>query len=415
MLPGCYFVCYLPVIRHVAERMDRRTLFSMQAGLLLFLGGVILLAFQRQRGQKRDPGSVWFAAAYFSAGLGLALQSERGVIPPFFSIVLGNLTFLLFGVLANYAVCATTRQRSRTWMYLLALDVATVANFAYYTYWQPNLILRVLEAGGVVVLMHIALIAALLRVRERVIQTATRSMAALLGLHSFFALARLSAVVQRHDGDVLFSWIGVVTIAGLALCYLWMDSLRVHAELEQSAMTDPLTGLYNRRVLDLIALRELERAVRKGLPCSALMIDIDRFKMINDELGHAAGDSSLCAVAGALQASLRSSDIATRLGGDEFFVLLPDADEAAAGLIAARVRTAIAALRLQTMGGQSFSVAVSVGQVTQRGGDMTVEDLLHASDIMLYRDKQVSRTRGIGSGSRQAETAGAAQVQPSNA
>ena len=392
--------------------MDRRTLFSMQAGLLLFLGGVILLAFQRQRRQRRDRGSVWFAAAYLCSGVGLALQSERGLIPPVFSIILGNALFLMFGVLANYAVCATTGQRNRAWMYLLGLNVATVANFAYFTYWQPNLVLRVTEAALVIVVMHTALIVALLRARERVIQPAMRSMAALLALHSLFALARLSPVVRRHNGDALLSWISVITIAGLAIGYLWMDSLRVHAELEQSAMTDPLTGLYNRRVLDLIAARELQRAARKALPCSAFMIDVDRFKVINDELGHAAGDASLCAVAGALQASLRSSDIATRLGGDEFFVLLPDADEAVTELVVARVRTAIEALQMRTMGGQVFSVSVSVGQVTQRGTDLTVEDLLHASAIVLYREKQISRARPAGSGSLQT---GGAQVQPSNA
>lgn len=388
----------------------------MQAGLLIFLGGVILLAFQRQRSQRRDRGSVWFAAAYLCAGAGLALQAERGVIAPFFSIILGNFFFMLFGPLTNYAICATTAQRNRTWIYLLVLDIATVCNFAYYTYWQPNLILRVEEASLVILVMYLALVTALLRVREPVIQPAMRSMALLLALHSFFATARLSVVVQRHNGEVLFSWIGVVTIAGLALCYLWMDGLRVHAELEQSAMTDPLTGLYNRRVLDLIAARELQRAASKYLPCSAMMLDIDRFKRINDELGHAAGDSSLCAIAAVLQASLRPSDIATRLGGDEFFVLLPDADEVSAELIVARVRASIAALRLQTMGGHTFSVSASVGHVTLRGPNMTVEDLLHASDIVLYREKQMGRARELsGSSLQPGSTAGGAQVQPSNA
>ena len=395
------------------SQMDRRTLFSMQAGLLIFLGGVILLAFQRQRKQRRDPGAMWFAAAYFCSGIGLALQAERGVIPPFCSIILGNFFFMLFGALTHYAICATTAQRNRTWTYLLALDVTTVCNFAYYTYWQPNLIFRVQEASLVMLVMYVALITALLRVREPVIRPAMRSMAALLGLHSFFGFLRFTVEVQKANGDVLFSWLGVVTIAGLALCYLWMDSLRVHAELEQSAMTDPLTGLYNRRVLELIARRELQRAARKNLPCSALMMDIDRFKLINDELGHAAGDSSLCAVAGVLQASLRSVDIATRLGGDEFFVLLPDADETTAALVTARIRNAIDSLQMRTMGGHVFSVSVSVGMVTRRGADMTVEDLLHASDIVLYREKQVNRSiNPSGTGGLQA---GGAQVQPSNA
>jgi diguanylate cyclase (GGDEF)-like protein len=247
-----------------------------------------------------------------------------------------------------------------------------------------------------------------------------RSMAALLALHSVFVLARLSPVVKKHHGDVLFSWIGVVAIAGMAICYLWMDSLRVHAELEQTAMTDPLTGLYNRRVLDSIAARHLEHAARRLLPCSALMMDIDRFKVINDELGHAAGDSTLSAVAGALQASLRASDIATRLGGDEFFVLLPGTDEAAAELIVARIRNSIDRLRLQAMGGQVFNVSVSVGRATKRGTDVTVDELLHASDIVLYREKQINRSLGRGSGALQDETrgggdGGGAHVQPSNA
>jgi hypothetical protein len=130
----------------------------MQAGLLLFLGGVILLAFHRHRAKQRDRGSVWFAVAYFCSASGLALQAERGLIPPFFSIILGNALFLLFGVSANYAITLTTGQRSRTWLYLLAMDAATVANFAYYTYWQPNLAMRGVEASFIVVVMYVAII-----------------------------------------------------------------------------------------------------------------------------------------------------------------------------------------------------------------------------------------------------------------
>jgi diguanylate cyclase (GGDEF)-like protein len=390
--------------------MDRRTLFSMQAGLLIFLGGVILLAFRRNLHQRRDRGSTWFAAAYFCAGVGLALQSERGIIPPFLSILLGNFLFLMFGVLANHALVTSTGQRSNTWKYLLALNLATISNFAYYTYWQPNLVLRVVEASLVIVVVHISLIGALLRVRESIILPATRSMAVLLALHAL-GLTLLSFAVGRHFRELIFSWIGIITIAGLALGYLWMDNLRLHAILERSAMTDPLTGLYNRRALDSFVKGRMDDARRRNRPCSALMLDIDYFKIINDELGHAAGDSSLSAVAAALQACIRSSDIATRLGGDEFFILLPDADESIAELVKARIRHAIDTLQMRTMGGHVFSVSASVGTVT-RHGQMTVEDLLHGSDIMLYREKQLNRARMIDPARIQS---GGAQVQPSNA
>jgi diguanylate cyclase (GGDEF)-like protein len=146
------------------------------------------------------------------------------------------------------------------------------------------------------------------------------------------------------------------------------------------------------------------------------MMDIDRFKAINDELGHSAGDTTLCAVAAAIKTCIRESDVATRLGGDEFFVLLPDADAESAKLVVARMREAIRLLRPQTLGGHVFTVDVSIGQITHASADTTLADLLHDSDIVLYREKQVNR--GV---ARQADgipvtaVTGGAHVHPSNA
>jgi diguanylate cyclase (GGDEF)-like protein len=395
--------------------MDRRTLFSMQAGLLIFLGFVLLIAFWKQRRTRRDTGADWFAAAYFCAGVGLGLQAERGLIAPLWSILFGNGLFMMFYVLINRAIATTTKQSSRMVPYLLALNLATVANYAYYTYVQPNVMLRTVEAVLVTTVMNVTLVVLSLRSRDRVIQPALRAMSALIVIHVLSNIVRIAGALHVRNADAWYSWFGIVTIAGLALSFLWIGGLRMQHALETSAMTDPLTGLFNRRALEMVAVRELQRTARKHQPCSALMMDIDRFKIINDQLGHAAGDSTLCAVAAAVQASLRASDVATRLGGDEFFVLLPDANEDAASLVVARLRHAIAQLRLQTMGGLPFRVAVSIGQVTMRGTDTSVEDLLHASDIVLYREKQISRLHPSVSGTQADSPAGGAQVHPSNA
>jgi diguanylate cyclase (GGDEF)-like protein len=395
--------------------MDRRTLFSMQAGLLIFLGGVILLAFRKQRRARGDTGADWFAAAFVCAGIGLGLQAERGIIAPVWSILFGNGFFMMFGVFANLALAITTKQSSRAVPYLMALNLATVANYAYYTYVDPNVLLRTVEAVFVMTVMYVSLMALALRSRDAVIRPAMQAMTALMTLHTVMNVTRIAGALHFRNADAWFSWFGVVSIAGLALSFLWIEGLRMQHALEASAMTDPLTGLFNRRALDMVAARELQRTSRKHQPCSALMMDIDRFKDINDRLGHAAGDVSLCAIAEALKTSVRISDIATRLGGDEFFVLLPDADEETANVVVTRIRSSIDQLQLKTLSGQEFGVAVSIGQVTLRGPETSVDDLLHASDIVLYREKQIRRSQQTLATAQADSRAGGAQVQPSNA
>ncbi len=371
--------------------MDRRTLFTVQAGLLLFLGTVILVGYFAQARSRRDRGAVWFSIGFLCAGVGLALQAYRGMIPPIFSIGFGNGVFMLFSAFAGRGIARTTGQKKDYFWLLILLNIATLLNYSYYTWWQPDVLWRTIEAVPIVGLMHLACIDLLLRSRDEVIRPAIRGMIGCFLLQIVPNVIRVTMAWKTHIPDAWFSWMGIITIAGLALSYMWISTLRMHAELERSAMTDPLTGLFNRRALDVLAAREIQRSVRQGLPCSALMMDVDRFKLINDSLGHAAGDASLCAVAEALQKSLRTSDIATRLGGDEFFVLLPDCDEEAAELVVSRLRKAIAALELKTMGDEVFHISVSMGQVTERKPEMTVEDLVHAADILLYREKQLRK------------------------
>ncbi|WP_084214346.1 GGDEF domain-containing protein [Terriglobus sp. TAA 43] len=371
--------------------MDRRTLFTVQAGLLIFLGGVILASSYFQSRNRRDKGSVWFAAAYFCAGLGLGLQAYRGQISDVISILFGNGLFLMFGPLANRAIAKTTDQKRDYLVWLLLLNAATVMNYAYYTWWQPNVVLRTVEAVPILAVMYLACIDLLLRNKDEVIRPAVNAIIVCFAMQSLPNFVRVALAWKYQIPDAWFSWSGIITIAGLALSYLWIGNLRMHAELERSAMTDPLTGLFNRRALDVFAMRELERIRRRNLPCSALMMDVDSFKQINDGLGHAAGDASLCAVADTLQKTLRLTDIATRLGGDEFFVLLPDCSEAQATEVVMRLKSAIHGLRLKTMSEVVFTISTSIGCVTLSGQDATLEELLHGSDMMLYREKQALR------------------------
>lgn len=369
--------------------MDRLTLLSMQGGLLAFMGIVVYLAWRTQRRPYSDSGPAWFSVAYVVGGIGLLLEAYRGVIPAFFAIILGNFLFLMIYVFMERAIAITTRRRS--YMYwLVGLDFALLVSYLYFTYAKPDVIARTIEAVIIMPVMQTPIWVHLERCQEKTIRPALKAMSLVLLLHMVMNFVRVIGVLLLHTADAWFNWAGVITIAGMAISFMWVDALRIREELERRAMTDPLTDLLNRRGLEEFGARELSRARRLHLPCSAMAMDLNCFKQINDTYGHAAGDDALRAVAAAIRASTRITDVATRIGGDEFFVILPGSDERGTAEILGRLRAAIQAVRVKAPGGQSFSIALSIGCVTLREEKMTIEDLFRESDARLYMEKAAS-------------------------
>jgi diguanylate cyclase (GGDEF)-like protein len=166
------------------------------------------------------------------------------------------------------------------------------------------------------------------------------------------------------------------------------ESSRQKRHLEQLATVDELTGLRNRRWLDDAFDRQLARAVRTGQPMSVMMIDVDHFKQLNDEQGHAYGDAVLRRVAQTLAGGLRPQDLAARYGGEEFAVLLPGIGQENAVAIAERLREAVQADG--NAAGQP--VTVSIG-IASRSGDQPLTALLERADEALYRAKNAGRNR----------------------
>jgi diguanylate cyclase (GGDEF)-like protein len=168
-------------------------------------------------------------------------------------------------------------------------------------------------------------------------------------------------------------------------------------ERRRMAMTDALTGCYNRRHFMSHLRRELRRARRLGVELSLLVIDVDHFKRINDRLGHAAGDEVLVEFSRRIRDALpRDTDWCARLGGEEFAVVLPDTGLAGAGLVAEKLRGAISATPMRTAAG-SVEVTVSLGvsslAVFRERGDVVVEHILRRADDCLYYSKRHGRDR----------------------
>lgn len=164
----------------------------------------------------------------------------------------------------------------------------------------------------------------------------------------------------------------------------------LYAETQKLAIHDPLTGKLNRRTLFEYGQRELDRSRRFEHPLSVLMFDVDHFKNVNDQYGHSTGDKVLVAITERCSNVIRSVDLLGRYGGDEFTVLLPEADIDTAGDIANRIRNSIKRTPIPTEIGP-VSVSISVG-VAQADPDITkFTALLHKADQALYKSKQQGR------------------------
>lgn len=158
-----------------------------------------------------------------------------------------------------------------------------------------------------------------------------------------------------------------------------LEQTRILRELVQLARTDGLTGLYNQRHFYSVLNAEINRARRQGRKLSLLLVDVDNFKRYNDRFGHLAGDAALTRIASCLKnACRRDIDSAFRYGGDEFILVLPEADRGSAEGIAARVHALLAE--------EAITLTVSIGIATLREGQ-DLESLIREADEAMYRDK----------------------------
>jgi diguanylate cyclase (GGDEF)-like protein/PAS domain S-box-containing protein len=163
-------------------------------------------------------------------------------------------------------------------------------------------------------------------------------------------------------------------------------------KLETLSRTDPLTGLLNRRSLEDYLAKEYSRFKRHGTKFSALMLDVDHFKSINDKYGHSTGDGVLKMLADSCTVKLRRYDVMARYGGEEFCMILPYTDGEHAAVLADKLRTAIAAKALQA-GDSAVRVTASIGVSEVQASDKTPGDILERADAALYEAKRSGRDR----------------------
>jgi diguanylate cyclase (GGDEF)-like protein len=170
------------------------------------------------------------------------------------------------------------------------------------------------------------------------------------------------------------------------------ENITLRRQFEQAALSDPLTGFHNRRWLDQTLPRILQRHVHASEPLCLAMMDIDHFKRVNDRFGHAAGDAVLLQVGHVVRGNLRPTDLAARVGGEEFVLILPHTLLPGAIGAVERLRETIAGTAFDHEGRRLLQVTVSLGLVALER-DATPERLLARADVALYAAKQGGRNR----------------------
>jgi two-component system cell cycle response regulator len=177
----------------------------------------------------------------------------------------------------------------------------------------------------------------------------------------------------------------------------YTERLRDNVQMSiEMAITDALTGLFNRRYMESHLATLIEQAISRGKPLTALVLDIDFFKSVNDTHGHDAGDDVLREFALRIKRSIRGIDLACRYGGEEFVVIMPETDMAVAAMVAERLRRRIATdpFAIQ-QGARTIPVTISIGVAAMRGKDDNAASVLKRADQALYRAKRDGRNRVV--------------------
>ncbi len=348
-----------------------------------------------------DQTAGFFVHSLQTPGWLLAAASSDWLIP------------LLFVIGCDYAPTAAFCRRPRTMTVVLGLIVAGSLAFIAFAYGDPGLLPPLVDgvritpfargvvgpAVGVLTFVALALLLAVKRLRDAI------DVWVAVGLVALCFEALLTLAGGRRDAFGFYA--GRVLWAGSAVAILMLMQTKLYSlvlalmsanrELDSEALTDELTGLPNRRAFNRAVGSHFAAQRRGDRGVALLMIDLDEFKRYNDGFGHVAGDATLAAVAQAIDGAVaRAEDTAARLGGEEFAVMLADADGRGAAAVAERIRAAVEALAIPHAPGASHAavtVSIGVASTIDDPALATYDDLAALADAALYAAKRNGRNR----------------------
>jgi len=382
--------------------IDTQTLYVLSTASLTGVAALIALASYSYPSALRTLGYVW-AGATLLQGLGMAAIAARGLVPDAVSVIAAHGLSIAGFSAFHQALDRFAGGRLNLLMIYGPVPLA-VASSAILLLSLPSYAARVAVYSGIAGVQFGLCGAASWRARRPDTPVTAPVAALAFGVGALLLLwrAALSATLPPGTSpNAIFrpaaheQVIVLVLMVGLLLIsftFVMLCNERLNAQLRGLAVADPLTGHLNRRGLVERALSELSRARRRGSALGVALVDLDHLKAINDDGGHPLGDAALRHVARCLEHELRTPDSFGRWGGDEFLVLLPDADREGAVEACERVRRRVADNPVRSDNAER-RCTVSIGLASDRRPELDFEDLVRAADRALFVAKQQGRDR----------------------
>jgi diguanylate cyclase (GGDEF)-like protein len=335
------------------------------------------------------------------------LLALRGWIADFLSIVLANLLLLSAAALFLEGIRCFRGVSSRR-SFMVSLVVIPVLMLLYFTFVDNNILARIVIFSIFSAVFFGLGAWELIRNAPPDLRFPYWFTGFAFAIYSLVLIGRICITVFSHPSHDLFApnlFQTVTFLLPLLLGIAWtfgfvmLNSERLErglkeaqAGLQRLATTDYLTGMANHRSFSEAGEREILRARRYAHPLAVLMLDLDRFKQVNDTYGHAVGDGVLVAIAATFRILLRDIDVYGRLGGEEFAILLPETDLAGGRTTAERLRSAIADTAIDE-GGVTLHITVSIGVAMLSEKDRGLDAVLKRADDAMYEAKRNGRNR----------------------
>ncbi|WP_374764370.1 GGDEF domain-containing protein [Yunchengibacter salinarum] len=390
---------------------------SLHAQSMFFAASVTLLLAAlalgvHYLGNRGVRGLGGIAAAFGLSAFGLVVFWVRDMLDPDLGILLPNATFLVGPGLIWIAMARLWDVYTpRLLPVALGLPLIAMAVFSVFVLTDQGVRARTLVYAAAVALMSFGTLVTLAQaLRQHRSRQLTRHSLP-VGLVFVMVVVFLRGCMQSYrfgrwwamdpppqatfmdlvDPVFLVGLMFVLSMLGYGTILMTTDRLR--DRLQSLVATDELTGLFNRRAFVSVAQMAISAARRGGRPVSLLMLDLDHFKAVNDFHGHAAGDRALKCFAAAMREGRRAEDSISRIGGEEFAVLLPDTAEKGAAIVAETIRRATETIR--DTADEGWPLTVSIGTVTAWGDHLSMEAMMRAADDALYAAKRQGRNRVV--------------------
>src|SRR5512139_2735428 len=348
------------------------------------------------REMKQYRGVLAALLANLCAAASLLLRLFASRLPEYPTILLSNI-LLLAGPGLFYIALGQFTGFPYSKKYVVVVIALVISLLSYFLLWQDDVAMRmILLSLGSIALVGMLIYKLWQTQKQTNLRLSANLMLMAFSCYELFLIIRtISLLRDPPQSDVSLSPVQSATfLLAFAITIFWstgfilMVSQRLHNDLVEMATMDSLTRIPNRRATEAFLERELARIQRSLDEFSVLLIDIDNFKHVNDNWGHAMGDEVLAQTAAIFQSMIRKQDWVGRWGGEEFLMIVPDPSGMES--LAERVRCEVAQARFG-QGESSFGITVSIGMTCARGA-VQIDEILRNADLALYRAKETRNT-----------------------